>query len=97
VGAIPMKFSVQHLRAFLGNDITVGAEAEDHELIARVTITLDGFQLCDDQVDPPSVSYERQLPQAGDGGPHMQHRLTITVTDPEGNMKSADRRWQDMT
>jgi len=66
-----MKFIVQHVRAFSGNDLTVRAEADDHELISRVTITLDGFQLCDDVVDPPGVSYERQLPQAGDGGPKM--------------------------
>lgn len=92
-----MKFTIQHQRAVAGNDIVVGIEAEGSEQIARVTTTLDGFDLADDPLDPPSVSYERQFLQAGDASPHREHQLTVTVSDPAGQMKSADRRWQDVT
>jgi len=92
-----VKFTIQHQRAVAGNDIVVGIEAEGNEQIARVTTTLDGFDLADDMLDPPSVSYERQFLQAGDASPHREHQLTVTASDPGGQMKSADRRWQDVT
>jgi hypothetical protein len=90
-----MKISFKHQRALAGNDLTVGVEAEGKERISHVTITLDGFAIVDDGVDPPGVSYERQLLQAGDASPLLPHQLTITITDPEGNISSADRRWED--
>jgi hypothetical protein len=92
-----MKFSIQHNRAIAGNDITVGVEAVENEVIAHVTTNLDGFDIGDDEVDPPSVSYERQFLHAGDASPLLQHELMVTVTDTQGNKKSADRRWQDPT
>jgi len=92
-----MKFSIQHQRAVVGNDLVVGIEADAEERISRVTITLDGFDLGDDAIDPPSVSYERQFLQVGDASPHTQHQLTVLATDPDGKTKSADRRWQDVT
>ncbi len=58
---LPMKFSIQHQRALVGNGLVVGIEAEAEERISRVTITLDGFDLSDDAIDPPSVSCERQF------------------------------------
>jgi len=91
-----MKFSIQHIRAIAGNDITVGVDAEGDEVISRVTTNLDGFDISDDELDPPSVSYERQFLQAGDASPHLQHALKVTVTDTQGNAKTADRRWQDL-
>lgn len=91
-----MKFSIQRNRAIAGNDIIVGVEAEG-EAISHVTTNLDGFDIGDDDVDPPSVSFERQFLQAGDASPHLQHRLVVTVTDPQGNTKSADRRWEDVS
>jgi hypothetical protein len=93
----PMKFFIKHQRATVGNDVTVGAEADGKEQISRVTITLDGFNIGDDPVDPPGVSYERQFVQIGDASPHRTHHLTVTITDPQGNTKSADRRWEDAT
>jgi hypothetical protein len=92
-----MKFSIQRNRAIAGNDITVGVEADGNEVISHVTTNLDGFDIGDDEVDPPSISFERQFLQAGDAGPHMQHKLLVTVTDSQGNMKNADRRWQDVS
>jgi hypothetical protein len=90
-----MKFSIQHNRSIAGNDIMVGVEAEGDEVIAHVTTNLDGFDIADDELDPPSVSYERQFLHAGDASPLLQHVLRVTVTDKQGSAKTADRRWQD--
>lgn len=90
-----MKFSIQHQRAVTGNDIVVGIEAEAEEQISRVTTTLDGSDLGDDALDPPSVSYERQFLRAGGASPRVQHQLTVLVTDQDGKTKSVDRRWED--
>jgi hypothetical protein len=90
-----MKFSTTHQRAITGNDIVVGIEGERSELISRVTTSLDGFELGTDDLDPPSTSYEREFPRAGDAGPNMEHKLTITVTDPDGKTKAGFREWLD--
>jgi len=90
-----MKFSIQHNRAIAGNDITIGVDGEGNEVIAHVTTNLDGFAIGDDEIDPASVSYERQFLQAGDASPHLEHELIVTATDTQGNTKTADRRWQD--
>jgi hypothetical protein len=92
-----MKFSIRHNRAIAGNDITVGLEAEGNEIIAHVTTTLDGFDIGDDEINPASVSYERQFLQTGNASPHLQHELIVTVTDTRGNTKTADRRWEDVS
>ncbi len=92
-----MKFTIQRNRAIAGNNITVGIEAEANEVISHVTTNLDGFDIGDDEVDPPCVSFEREFLQAGDASPHLDHRLVVTVTDTQENTKSADRRWQDVS
>jgi len=91
-----MKFSIQHNRAIAGNDILVGIEADGDEVFSHVTTNLDGFDIADDEIDPPSVSYERQFLQAGDASPHQQHELIVTVTDIQGKTKTANRRWEDV-
>jgi hypothetical protein len=90
-----MKFLTQRQRGSTGNDLVIGIEAENEELIARVDCTLDGFELGTDELDPPAVSYERDFPRVGNAGPHMGHELKITVTDPNGKIKIAVRRWED--
>jgi len=90
-----MKFSTQRQRAITGNDLVIGIEAENDELIARVACTLDGFELGTDDLDPPGVSYERDFSRVGNAGPHVGHELKITVTDPNGKIKIAVRRWED--
>ena len=90
-----MKFSIQHQRALAGNDITVGIEAEGKEVISHVTVTLDGFGIGEDALDPPAVSYQREWLQVGSASPHLDHQLTVTVTDTQGNTLSADRIWED--
>jgi len=90
-----MKFSTQRQRTIIGNDLVIGIEAEDDELIACVACTLDGFELGTDNLDPPGVSYERDFPRVGNAGAHMAHELKITVTDPNGKTKIAVRKWED--
>ena len=92
-----MKFAIQHQRSVAGNDITVGIEAEGDQIISRVTTTLDGFDLGDDELNPPCASYERLFLQAGDASPHRDHELVVTVTDGQGKQIIADRRWEDVT
>lgn len=92
-----MKFSIQHHRSIVGNDITVGVEADGDQVISHVTTTLDGFDIGDDDLEPLSSSYEHQFLQAGDASPHQTHELVVTVTDSEGKITSADRRWEDVT
>jgi hypothetical protein len=92
---LTMKFAIQHQRSIAGNDITVGIEAEGDQIISRVTTTLDGFDLGDDELDAPCASYERQFLQAGDASPHREHELIVTVTDTQGKTVCADRRWED--
>lgn len=92
-----MKFTINHQRSVAGNDITVGVEAEGEQTISHVTTTLDGFDLADDELNPPCASYERQFLQAGDASPHRDHELTVTATDSQGKQVTADRRWQDVT
>jgi len=92
-----MKFAIMHQRSIVGNDINVGIEADGDQTISHVTTTLDGFDLGDDELDPPCASYERQFLQAGDASPHRMHELVVTATDLQGKTTSADRRWQDIT
>ena len=90
-----MKFSFQRQRAVAGNDLVIGVEAENDELITHVAFTLDGFELGTDELDPPAVSYQRSFPVVGSAGPRNEHTLKITVTDPNGKTKIAVRRWED--
>ena len=92
-----MKFSIQHQRSVAGNDITVGIEAEGDQAISHVATTLDGFDIGDDDLAPPCSSYEHQFLQAGEASTHQTHELVVTVTDSEGRVTSADRRWEDVT
>jgi hypothetical protein len=92
-----MKFSIQNQRSLAGNDVSVTVDVEGGKPLTRVTTSLDGFELGDDELDPPSVSYERLFLQAGDASPHLEHSLVVTVTDVDGNEFSANRRWEDAT
>jgi hypothetical protein len=91
-----MKFSIQHSRSIVGNDISVLIEAETDNPISRVCTTLDSFELGDDELNPPCMSYERQFIQAGNASPHLEHQLVVTVTDITGKSISANRRWVDL-
>jgi hypothetical protein len=90
-----MKFSIQHQRSIVGNDISVAIESTQDQLISHVTTTLDGFDIGDDELKPPCVSYERKFLQKGDASPHLEHDLMVTATDAQGKTTSADYRWED--
>jgi hypothetical protein len=60
-----MKFTLSYSKALLGNDIDVQVGAEDQEEISRVTIVLDGFELSDEVLQAPCVSYQRSYLQVG--------------------------------
>ena len=92
-----MKFSIQNQRSLVGNDISVAVDVEGGKPVTRVTTSLDGFEIGDDELDPPSLSYERLFLQAGDASPHLEHSLVVTVTDVDGKDFSANRRWEDPT
>jgi hypothetical protein len=91
-----MKFSIQHQRSVVGNDISVAVDGEGDQVISHVTTTLDGFDIGDDELDPPCASYERKFLQAGDASPHLEHELLVTARDSVGKTISADRRWEDL-
>lgn len=91
-----MKFSIEYARSLTGNDISVAVEGEADQVIRHVTTTLDGFDIGDDELEPPCVSYERKFLQVGDASPHLEHELVITATDLSGKTISADRRWEDV-
>lgn len=92
-----MKFSIQHQRAIVGNDISVAIEGEGDQLISHVTATLDGFDIGDDELETPCASYERKFLQKGDASPHLEHDLVVTATDTQGKTISADHRWEDQS
>ena len=76
-----MKFSIQHQRSIVGNDISVAIESEGDQLVSHVTTTLDGFDIGDDELERPGASYERKFLQKGDASPHLEHDLVVTATD----------------
>ena len=90
-----MKFAISVSRGVVGNNIQVQVQAEAKEVIARVVTTLDNFGIGDDSLSPPSTSYDRTWIQVGSAGPHMDHTLTVVVTDGGGAQQSAVKKWQD--
>lgn len=92
-----MKFSIQHRRSVMGNDIDVAVDSEGDNLISHVTTTLDGFDIGDDELDSPCASYQRQFLQAGDTSPHLAHKLAVQVRDMQGKTIAAEALWEDLT
>jgi len=89
-----MKFTLTAARAFLGNDIDVQVE-NDGGTIASVVTVLDGSEIGRDDLSPPSVSYERSFPHAGNASPELEHTLVVTATDSQGNSQSSTKIWKD--
>lgn len=52
-----MKIDITHKRAPIGNDITVKVNAEGEERISSVQTKLDRFNIGNDRLNPPNVSY----------------------------------------
>ncbi len=90
-----MKFTIQHARAFAGNDIYVKVEADTGENLSGVRTELDGFELADDALTEGSVSYERTFSGAGSAGSGTQHSLVVTATLADGTSHSSTSMWTD--
>jgi hypothetical protein len=90
-----MKVSVTHARAVQGNDIDVKVDADGTETISTVGVTLDGFAIANNVLDPAGITFERSFAGAGDAGPGMDHELHVVAGDEHGKTSSAVYCWTD--
>ncbi len=90
-----MKFTLNHTRAFMGNDISVVVEAGDGESIHSVETKLDGFSLGEDVLESSSDSYQRVFSGAGDAGSGTEHTLVVSVEQDDGKEHSSTSIWTD--
>jgi hypothetical protein len=89
-----MKFSIQHQRSVAGNDISVAVDGEGDQVISHVTTTFDGFDIGDDELDPPCASYERKFLQAGYASPHLGRAMCCLNAGGEKFCLLTIRRFQ---
>ena len=90
-----MKFTINHARAFEGNDISISVQADNGNSIASVRTELDSMELADDELSASSDSYERTFSRAGTAGPHTQHTLMVTAELTDGTDHSSTSMWSD--
>jgi hypothetical protein len=90
-----MDFSINHSRDIIGNKISVKITSDRAHLIASVSMTYDGSQLCTDILGSPSTYFQKQMNQVGGAGPGYSHTLIVDVTDTTGVTESATESWQD--
>lgn len=90
-----MKFTINHARAVTGNDIYVSVTADTGKAVTSVRAELDGFELANDQLSPPSDFYEHSFPRAGSAGPNMQHTLIISAQLDDNTEHSSTSIWSD--
>jgi hypothetical protein len=90
-----MKFTLNHSRALMGNDISVNVEADEGKSILRVEAKLDGFALADDLLESPSDSYQRTFLSVGNAGSATEHRLVVSVEQDDGKVHSSTSVWTD--
>lgn len=90
-----MKFTINHARAVAGNDIYVCVAADTGKAITSVRAELDGFELANDQLSPPSDFYEHSFSRAGSAGPNMQHTLIISAQLDDSTEHSSTSIWSD--
>ena len=58
--------------------------------------TLDGDDLSGDNLDPPSVSYQRTFGQAGSASSGREHTLIVRATNDKGAEEAATSNWRDL-
>jgi hypothetical protein len=90
-----MKFTINHKRAFTGNDIYVKVEADRGKPLSFVRTVLDDFELGNDSLAEGSVLYERTFSGAGDAGAGTQHSLVVTAEQADGASHSSTSMWTD--
>jgi hypothetical protein len=91
-----MRFSVAHIRAFIGNNITVMVEAESKGTISSVSVSLDGSELDTFQVQSGTESYSQEFAAVGSAGAGTDHTLIVTAVDADGQPHSSVTRWTDV-
>jgi hypothetical protein len=92
-----MKITVSHAREFAGQGIQVDVEADAKESIRSVTVTLDGHDLDDTQLDPGTQSYTKSWDMVGQGAPGMAHELLVDTTDADLGPHRSVTRWTDVS
>lgn len=90
-----MVITIQTSRDVIGHNIIVSVASDSSHEIVRVLTRLDGFNLADDFVSPPTTAYNRQFRQAGNFSPGATHTVTVQATDETGLTESASRTWVD--
>ena len=90
-----MNFEITPVRDVLGTDVNVKVEAEASEEIARITVQCDDKTLCEDELDPPEVSYDRSFRDAARYTPGYLHKLIVIASLKDGSQKVASKRWTD--
>jgi len=75
--------------------VEVEVKGREGQLVANVTTVLDGFEIGDDDLNPPEDSYERTWNQVGTGAPNQTHKVVVTAVDDKGNQSSASKTWQN--
>jgi hypothetical protein len=90
-----MKFTINHTRAFAGNDIYVKVEADPGKALTVVRTVLDDFELGNDALADGSESYERTFSGAGDAGSGIEHSLVVTAQQADGATHSSTSMWTD--
>ncbi|HYL83464.1 MAG TPA: hypothetical protein VE263_04460 [Candidatus Angelobacter sp.] len=90
-----MNFTINHGRAFAGNNIYVKVDADPNKPLSAVRTVLDGFELADDSLTEGSVSYERTFAGAGSAGSGTQHTLVVTAELADGTSHSSTSIWTD--
>lgn len=91
----PMKFILSHQPDVINLHIDATVNADGGQVIAAVGTTLDSFSLGDDQLDPPSVQYERSFSQVGQRSPGLEHTLVVKASDQNGKEEVAMKIWTD--
>jgi hypothetical protein len=79
----------------MGNDISVGVEADDGKTIQRVCTELDGFELANDLLPHPSDSYTRAFLGAGTASPGAEHTLVVSVEQDDATTHNSTSVWVD--
>jgi hypothetical protein len=90
-----MNFTINHARAVIGNDIYVSVAADSGKAINSARVELDGLELSNDQLSPPSDFYEHSFPRTGSAGPNMQHTLIISAQLDDNTQHSSTSIWSD--
>ncbi len=90
-----MTFTITHTRAFSGNDLSIKVLGGKDEIVASITVTLDGFDLEELQLAPNVECYERIFSQAGQAGPGTDHTLEVSAIDGCGKEHASVTSWTD--